>query len=130
VLSGVKSLYGELVRDEIARLNLMSLRFATFAGHSEAASGITSLLKAILAIRHASVSPVVHFSTPRTDVELPPHIKIASGGMTPLTPKDGKLRAGVNSFGAGGTNAHVVVESYGGEKDGKLGYPVWEYNLR
>ncbi|KXS09561.1 thiolase-like protein [Gonapodya prolifera JEL478] len=97
-------------------------------GHSEAASGITSMLKALLIARHGEAPPLVHFTSPRTDVPLPPdEIRICPGkGMTKLPRRDGVVRCGVNSFGAGGTNAHVIVESVP-DDEGDIGYADFPY---
>jgi acyl transferase domain-containing protein/acyl-CoA synthetase (AMP-forming)/AMP-acid ligase II/aryl carrier-like protein len=79
-------------------------------GHSETASGIAGLLKAILCLRHGEIPRQIHFH------QLNPGISLESTRITiprRLEPWPEKLSprlAGVNSFGFGGTNAHVVVE--------------------
>ncbi|MEV7775552.1 SDR family NAD(P)-dependent oxidoreductase [Kitasatospora sp. NPDC086791] len=87
-------------------------------GHLEAAAGIAGLLKVVLQMRHGRLVPSLHAD------ELNPNIDF---GRTPfrLQREAGEWRrpvaadgtelprlAGVSSFGAGGSNAHVVVEEY------------------
>jgi phthiocerol/phenolphthiocerol synthesis type-I polyketide synthase C len=79
-------------------------------GHSETASGIAGLLKVILCLRYGQIPRQLHFR------ELNPSISLDSSRITiprRLEPWPEGLAprlAGVNSFGFGGTNAHVVVE--------------------
>jgi phthiocerol/phenolphthiocerol synthesis type-I polyketide synthase C len=80
----------------------------TNIGHLEAAAGLAGLIKVLLALRHRIVPPSLHAST------LNPEIAFADLNLTvvrePLVlPATGPLHVGVNSFGWGGTNAHVVV---------------------
>lgn len=79
----------------------------TNVGHLDAAAGITSLIKAALAVEHGRIPPTLHFR------EANPELKLAT---TPffvnceLRDWNGTRCAGVSSFGIGGTNAHVVIE--------------------
>lgn len=80
-------------------------------GHLDAASGLTSLVKALLVVRDGQVPPVAGFRTLNPLLEqagsplrLPTERQDWSGGPA------GPRRAGVSSFGIGGTNAHVIVE--------------------
>ncbi len=80
----------------------------TNIGHLEAAAGVAGLLKVLLALRHRQVPPHLHLR------RVNPHIRLDGSGLvindrltdwtTPVR------RAGISSFGFGGTNAHVVVE--------------------
>ncbi|KAM7196903.1 hypothetical protein V8F20_006870 [Naviculisporaceae sp. PSN 640] len=75
-------------------------------GHSEGASGLTSLIKAILAVEKGIIPPNINFQNPN------PKIPFSKGGLTVPTeavpwPSDRPLRAGINSFGLGGVNAHA-----------------------
>lgn len=80
----------------------------TNVGHLEAAAGMAGLCKVLLAIRHGQVPPGIH------PEPLNPSIDFDRLNLTvvrdPL-PIDlsGPAYLGVNSFGWGGTNAHVVV---------------------
>ena len=77
-------------------------------GHLDTAAGIAGLIKAVLAIQHAQIPPVLHFEKPN------PECRFASSPFrvpSSLTPwPHGPRRAGVSSLGVGGTNVHVVLE--------------------
>ncbi|XYH98675.1 SDR family NAD(P)-dependent oxidoreductase [Sorangium sp. So ce1128] len=89
----------------------------TNIGHLESAAGIAGLTKVLLQMRHGSLVPSLHaeqlnpsidFSeTPfRVQRELSPWRRLTlHGGEQPR-------RACVSSFGAGGSNAHVIVEEF------------------
>ncbi len=83
----------------------------TNIGHLDVASGVTGLIKAALAVRSGVIPPTLHFTAPN------PHIDLASGPFfvnTDLVPwpiEGPTRRAAVSSFGVGGTNVHVVLES-------------------
>ena len=82
----------------------------TNIGHLEAAAGVSSLMKVILALQHQKIPPHLHLKQPNPHVDwnrLP--IKIPTSLMPWSC--EGKPRiAGVSSFGMGGTNAHIVLE--------------------
>jgi len=85
-------------------------------GHSEGASGITEFVKALLSLHYRVAPPNINFATLRPDVVLD-QTKIHLSNGVDLSGRALPLRAGVNSFGAGGTNAHIIVESYGQKGD-------------
>ncbi|KNB50449.1 type I polyketide synthase [Streptomyces caatingaensis] len=77
-------------------------------GHLEAASGMPGLFKALLVLRHRRVPPTLHAEP------LNPHVPFADWKLAPAVRPlrlDATPRpvAGVNSFGFGGANAHVVL---------------------
>ncbi|WP_341720553.1 amino acid adenylation domain-containing protein [Micromonospora sp. FIMYZ51] len=87
-------------------------------GHAESAAGIAAVTKVLLQLRHDELAPSLHAD------ELNPHIDFA---MTPLRVQreaapwprrlgpDGVARprtAAVSSFGAGGTNAHLILQEH------------------
>ena len=81
-------------------------------GHTECAAGTVGLIKAILALRHGVVPPMVHFT------QLPDALaRIETGLFVPkvITPWPSRpdrtpRRAAVSSYGVTGTNAHAVLE--------------------
>lgn len=85
-------------------------------GHSEAAAGLSGLIKAVLSVENGLIvgNPTFIDPNPRIDwkasrvraTRLP--IKWPVNAATPR----GLRRASVNSFGFGGANAHAVVENY------------------
>ena len=80
-------------------------------GHTEAAAGVAGMIKTALMLQRRTIVPSLHFVTPNPDVrwdELPIAIPTT---LRPWPARDGAVFAGVSSYGIGGTNAHVVLES-------------------
>jgi acyl transferase domain-containing protein/acyl carrier protein/NADP-dependent 3-hydroxy acid dehydrogenase YdfG len=78
-------------------------------GHLEAAAGIAGLIKAILSVRERSVLP--HRPIRALNPEIPfDALGIRVPQAVESWPTQGTARAAINSFGYGGTNAHVIVE--------------------
>ncbi|KYF67462.1 type I polyketide synthase [Sorangium cellulosum] len=79
-------------------------------GHLNAAAGLASFMKAVLALQHKQIPPSLHYekANPGIDFENSPFYVPArlSAWETDAAPR----RAGVSSFGIGGTNVHVVLE--------------------
>jgi probable biosynthetic protein (TIGR04098 family) len=91
----------------------------TNIGHLEAASGIAGLLKVLLSMQNQYLPATLNFETlnPHIELEKSP-FRIQTEGQVWESLVNMPLRAGVSSFGIGGTNAHIVVESY--DKNPKL----------
>ena len=79
-------------------------------GHLDAAAGVTSLLKAVLALEHGEIPPTVGFERPNPALALAGSPFVVSARAVPWPAGAAPRRAGVSSFGIGGTNAHVVLE--------------------
>src|SRR3954470_9181507 len=82
----------------------------TNIGHLEAASGIAGLIKAALSLKHGQIPPNLHFETPNPDIPFD-ELKLRVPRTLEQWPDTGAAPrlAGVNSFGFGGTNAHVIL---------------------
>ncbi|WP_091996953.1 type I polyketide synthase [Paraburkholderia lycopersici] len=82
----------------------------TNIGHLETASGMAGLFKAILCLKHGAVPRSLHFETPNPAIDFEGGRLRVVDRLTPLARREGgPLMIGVNSFGFGGTNAHVVL---------------------
>jgi acyl transferase domain-containing protein/surfactin synthase thioesterase subunit/NADPH-dependent curcumin reductase CurA/NADP-dependent 3-hydroxy acid dehydrogenase YdfG/aryl carrier-like protein len=83
-------------------------------GHLEGAAGVTGLIKLALCMHNKVIPGNLHFNkgNPKIDFENW-RLKVVDKTTEWPTPEDGSPRVGgVNSFGAGGTNAHAVLEEY------------------
>ncbi|KAI1826375.1 hypothetical protein F4861DRAFT_537222 [Xylaria intraflava] len=80
-------------------------------GHSEAASGIFAVMKAVLMTESSMIPGVAYFQTLNPEIkEKEWNVKVHAN--TAPWPQDSQVRrASVSSFGYGGTNGHVIVES-------------------
>lgn len=81
-------------------------------GHLESAAGIASVIKVVLQLQHRQIAPSLHSDELNPALGLDGLRFFVPQVLTPWVPELGsnRLRAGISSFGAGGTNAHVIVE--------------------
>jgi len=79
-------------------------------GHLDAAAGIAGLMKAALALREREIPPTLHFQTLNPQISFEDTPFYVNAELQPMIRGEHPLRAGVNSFGIGGTNAHLVLE--------------------
>lgn len=106
----VRALSAVLCADRDPRRPLAIGSVKTNIGHLESAAGIAGLIKAVLSLRNRQMPPLLHLS------EVNPQIPLDRLGVTIPTeladwaPQDSPRIAGVSSFGASGTNAHLIVE--------------------
>lgn len=89
-----------------------------YTGHQESAAGTVGLMEAVQLAQHAAVAPALHLGhlNPYTHAALDKNrVSIGRGGPFGASSNqiDGKLLLGVSSFGAQGTNAHVLVHGSG-----------------
>ncbi|MGC4093804.1 MAG: beta-ketoacyl synthase N-terminal-like domain-containing protein [Polyangiaceae bacterium] len=82
----------------------------TNMGHLEAAAGVAGLIKAALCLRHAAIPPHLHLQRPNPQIDFERLGLRVPLELTPWPSSERRL-ASVNSFGFGGTNAHVVLEA-------------------
>ncbi|MBN2441542.1 MAG: SDR family NAD(P)-dependent oxidoreductase [Spirochaetales bacterium] len=90
-------------------------------GHLESAAGIAGITKILLQLKHGQIVPSLHSETlnPNIDFENTPFIvqQDLTEWKRPVIEVDGEKkefprRAGISSFGAGGANAHIIIEEY------------------
>jgi phosphopantetheine--protein transferase-like protein len=83
-------------------------------GHVMPAAGIAGLIKTALALYHKTLPPTLHCDTPNPRLELDQTPFYVNTDTRPWIhgPADVPRRAGVNAFGFGGINAHVILEEY------------------
>ena len=115
-IQGLKQVFGEEKLDshDIALGSVKSQ-----IGHTKAAAGAASLIKATLALHHKVLPPTINVTQPNPTLALeqsPFYLNTQArpwlrGGKT--SPR----RAGVSSFGFGGANYHAVLEEYQSEHE-------------
>jgi len=80
-------------------------------GHLDTAAGVASLIKASLAVKHGLIPASLNFEVPNPNLGLDESPFRVCSESFDWTHSDGiPRRAGVNSLGVGGTNAHLIVE--------------------
>ncbi|MBM7077194.1 SDR family NAD(P)-dependent oxidoreductase [Micromonospora humida] len=82
-------------------------------GHLESAAGIAAFTKVLLQLRHRTLVPSLH-ARPANEAIDWEHSPLSVQQQTEPWHSPGGLprRAGISAFGAGGSNAHVIVEEY------------------
>jgi acyl transferase domain-containing protein/acyl carrier protein len=89
----------------------------TNIGHLEAAAGIASLIKVVLALQHREIPPHLHFNQPNPYIDWDKlQVKVPTNKI-PWPATEQRL-AGVSAFGFSGTNAHVIISDFRLENPG------------
>ncbi len=83
----------------------------TSVGHSEAAAGVVGLVKAVLSLENRTVPGTPRFTEPNPVLTSATSPLCLPSDPVVLPDSDGPLLAGINSFGATGTNVHLVLAS-------------------
>ena len=84
----------------------------TNIGHLLSAAGVASFIKVMLALTHKQIPATLHCHKPNprfSFIDSPFFPMINSSDWIPVA---GVLRAGISSFGFGGTNAHAIVREF------------------
>jgi polyketide synthase PksN len=80
-------------------------------GHLESAAGIAALSKVLLQLKHGQLVPSIHADSLNPHIDFAETPFIVQRQLTPWQPKAGyPQRACISSFGAGGSNAHLIIE--------------------
>ncbi|MBL1077520.1 SDR family NAD(P)-dependent oxidoreductase [Nocardia sp. 2] len=87
----------------------------TNIGHLESAAGIAGLVKAVLCLEHGTVPPSLHSGTLNPDISFD-DLNLRVVHEHTALPPGSDVHIGVNSFGWGGTNAHVVLRRAADER--------------
>ena len=88
----------------------------TNVGHLSAAVGITGFIKTVLALKHRLIPPSLHFETPNPAIDFENSPFYVATKLQEWKNNQYPLRAGINAFGIGGTNVHMVLEAAAAEK--------------
>ncbi|ACL75233.1 SDR family NAD(P)-dependent oxidoreductase [Ruminiclostridium cellulolyticum] len=95
-------------------------------GHLESASGIAGITKVLLQMKYKMLVPSIHTETLNSKIDFKEsqfYVQrelsewkqpvIVENGVEKVYPR----RAGISSFGAGGSNAHIILEEYGNNEN-------------
>ncbi|KAK8075464.1 Beta-ketoacyl synthase [Apiospora hydei] len=91
----------------------------TNIGHTEAASGLASIIKTALALKKGVIPPTINFEKPNPKLSLEDwNLSLVS--ETTRWPETPVRRASINNFGYGGTNAHIIMEDAASWTTGRM----------
>ena len=83
----------------------------TNIGHLDTAAGVAGLVKTALALEKEAIPPSLGFEKPNPTIDFESSPFVVNTELTPWKREPGKpRRAGVQSLGVGGTNAHLILE--------------------
>ncbi|HJT75557.1 MAG TPA: type I polyketide synthase, partial [Chitinophaga sp.] len=96
-------------KDNTQRVGIGSVK--TNIGHLDTAAGVAGLIKTALSLKHKKIPASLHFTAPNPEIDFdggPFYVndRLQDWKRNGTTP----LRAGISSFGIGGTNVHAVLE--------------------
>nr|QEO74705.1 phosphopantetheine-binding domain-containing pro [uncultured bacterium] len=81
-------------------------------GHLEAAAGIAGFIKAVLQLRHGQLVPSLHAAELNPSIDFAATPFVVQQSLADWERGESPRLAAISSFGAGGANAHVIVEEY------------------
>ena len=100
------------------KLNIGSIK--TNLGHTEASSGLVSILKICLMMEKNQLLPNINFEIPNQKIDFN---NLNLNVVTDVIPfKKDKVIMGVNNFGFGGANFHCVLENYNKKSNKKISF--------
>ncbi|KAF7549858.1 hypothetical protein G7Z17_g6123 [Cylindrodendrum hubeiense] len=85
----------------------------TNIGHLEGASGLAGIIKTTMALENGMIPPNMHFKNPNPNIDFKNwKIAVPTSLVEWKVPEGIPRRASINSFGYGGTNAHIILEEF------------------
>ena len=82
----------------------------TNIGHLDTAAGVASLIKVALSLHHREIPPSLGYEAPNPAIDFDASPFRVNDRLTEWRAGDHPRRAGINSLGVGGTNAHAVLQ--------------------
>lgn len=116
-ITGLKRAFGDQAHKQLCPIGSVKSNI----GHLEAAAGIAGLAKILLQLKYRQIVPSLHSKTLNPNINFKDSPFVVQQELAewkqPVVNLNGEertypRRAGISSFGAGGSNAHVIVEEY------------------
>ncbi|HEV7746373.1 MAG TPA: amino acid adenylation domain-containing protein [Pyrinomonadaceae bacterium] len=105
-ISGLKQVFANGAGRETCAIGSVK----TNIGHLDAAAGMAGLIKTVLALEHRALPPSINFELLNPNIDLDQSPFFVNTTLRDWDLNGAPLRAGISSFGLGGTNSHVIVE--------------------
>ncbi|WP_372942540.1 beta-ketoacyl synthase N-terminal-like domain-containing protein, partial [Shewanella sp.] len=109
--NGLKSVFAE---DNDAQQHIALGSVKSQVGHTKSTAGTAGVIKVALALHHKVLPPTINVSKPHPKLGISDSPFYLNTETRPWLPRtdDTPRRAGISSFGFGGTNFHIVLEEY------------------
>lgn len=104
----VKALNRAYAGGEVGTVALGSVK--SNVGHLDSAAGVASVIKTVMSFKHGQIPPSINFDAPNPTIEFEAGPFFVNHALRPWAHNDIPRRAGISSFGIGGTNVHMVLE--------------------
>ena len=106
-ITGLSKVFGEKATPQTCAIGSVKSNL----GHLEGAAGIVALTKVLLQLQHKQLVPSLHAKTLNPYIDFDDTAFYVQQELADWKPAEGyPRRAGISSFGAGGSNAHIIVE--------------------
>ncbi|MEO9651776.1 MAG: SDR family NAD(P)-dependent oxidoreductase [Roseobacter sp.] len=99
----------------------------TNIGHLDTAAGVASIIKTALSLHHKQIPPSLGYEKPNPAIDFEHSPFRVNDSLSDWISHKGPRRAGVNSLGVGGTNAHAVLEE--APERAASDAPEWPFQL-
>ena len=107
----------EYIQRQKNTLNILNGSVKSNIGHAESAAGIAGFTKVLLQLKNKQIAPSLHSSTLNTKIDFAKTAFTVPQNLQEWIVKPNTKRlAGLSSFGAGGSNAHIIIEEYSKQK--------------
>nr|APX44010.1 polyketide synthase [Pestalotiopsis microspora] len=107
----VQGIYDSLCQGRATNEPLVVGSIKANVGHLEGAAGIAGLIKAILVVEKGIIPKQINYDKPNPAINFADkNIKVPTSNIEFPSHRQGLRRAGINSFGFGGSNYHIVIE--------------------
>ncbi|KAM5469274.1 Type I Iterative PKS [Microsporum audouinii] len=112
-VGAIASVFQSHRRNETDALRIGSIK--SNIGHTEATSGLASVIKVVLAMENGMLPPSINFEKPNPQLALGDRrLKVVTELEQWPTASSQTMRTSVNNFGYGGSNAHIIMEDANG----------------
>jgi len=106
----------------------------TNIGHTVGASGMASIIKAVLSLKNKKIPPNLNIKEPNPFIDFMDSPVYLNDKLQEWNCQDKPRRCGINSFGFSGTNCHIVLEEAPadiiGEKIGSLNKHIFTLSAK
>ncbi len=106
-IEGLKIAFGEQEQKGFCAIGSIKSNM----GHLTGAAGVAGVIKTTLALKHREIPASLGYEQPNPSIDFDNSPFYVNSTLTPWNAKN-KRKAGVSSFGVGGTNVHIILEEY------------------
>ena len=112
-MEGLINAFGEQAERQFCALGSIKSNM----GHLTAAAGVAGFIKTALALHHRQIPASLGYAAPNPLIDFANSPFFVNAALTDWPAGAEPRRAGISSFGVGGTNVHVIVEEAGAPSD-------------